>query len=292
MIVVTTPTGQIGSHVVTALLASNERVRVIARSPEKLDPAVREKVDVVQGSSDDEAVLDRALAGATAFFHCVPPDFKAPNVTEYYLRFTRPAIAAMKENGVNHVVTVSALGRGASEKAGLIHSAHTKDEAFENAGLHTRALWAPGFFENILRSVETLRTQGTFFGPSRPDPVRPYVATRDIADVAARLLRDRSWTGPGGVGTLGPEDLSLDDQAKILSEVLGKPIRYQQVPAAGYKAQMMSYGASEDMAQGMLDMMAAKDDGLDNALPRTAENTTPTTFRAWCMEFVLPVISK
>ena len=32
-------------------------------------------------------------------------------------------------------------------------------------------------------------------------------------------------------------------------------------------------------------MMVAKDQGLDNAEPRTPESTTPTTFRQWCEEF-------
>ena len=38
------------------------------------------------------------------------------------------------------------------------------------------------------------------------------------------------------------------------------------------------------MAQGMLDMMMAKNEGLDNAEPRTPQSTTPTSFRQWCEE--------
>ena len=29
-------------------------------------------------------------------------------------------------------------------------------------------------------------------------------------------------------------------------------------------------------------MVAAKNNGLDDAIQRTPENTTPTTFREWC----------
>ena len=36
MIVVTTPTGHIGSQVVQSLLAANEAVRVIARQPDRI----------------------------------------------------------------------------------------------------------------------------------------------------------------------------------------------------------------------------------------------------------------
>jgi len=64
MIVVTTPTGHIGSQVVANLLAANEAVRVIARNPARLSAEVRAKVEIVTGSSDDEGVLMRALEGA------------------------------------------------------------------------------------------------------------------------------------------------------------------------------------------------------------------------------------
>ena len=40
------------------------------------------------------------------------------------------------------------------------------------------------------------------------------------------------------------------------------------------------------MAQATVDMMVAKDQGLDNAEPRTPESTTPTTFRQWCEEIL------
>lgn len=290
MIVVTTPTGLIGSKLVGDLLAAGERLRVIARHPDKLAPAVRAKVEVVQGSSDDPEVLGRALSGADGIFHVVPPIFSAPDVTAHYLGFTLPVIAAMKENGVKRIVTVSGIGRRVDVKAGVVSSAFAKDDALERAGLDVRALWCPGFMENMLRSVASLRSEGAFFGPSRPDVRAPYVATRDIAAVAARLLGDRTWSGPGGVAVLGPEDLSLDEMAAIMSEVLGRPIRYQRLPAETYKAQLMRYGASEDFAQGLLEMHAAKDNGLDSSEPRTAENTTPTSFRDWCGTVLKPAL--
>ena len=109
-----------------------------------------------------------------------------------------------------------------------------------------------------------------------------------IATSAARLLRDRSWTGPGGLAVLGPEDLSLDDIVAITGEVLGRPVRYEQVPVEAYKAQFLKYGASEDFAQGLIDMYEAKDRGLDNSEPRTPETTTPTTYRQWCTEVLKP----
>jgi nucleoside-diphosphate-sugar epimerase len=50
MIVITTPTGQIGRQVLGNLLDSGEQLRVIARDPSQLPAEVREDLDIVEGS--------------------------------------------------------------------------------------------------------------------------------------------------------------------------------------------------------------------------------------------------
>ena len=115
MIVVTTPTGHIGSQVVANLLAANEGMRVIARDPGRLAAEVGAKsssrVEIVKGSSDDETVLMSALEGAESLFLVVPPSLAANDVREYYLQFTRTICGAIGSKGVKRVVTVSGVGR-------------------------------------------------------------------------------------------------------------------------------------------------------------------------------------
>ena len=50
------------------------------------------------------------------------------------------------------------------------------------------------------------------------------------------------------------------------------------------------FGMSEAMAQGMTDMAAAKNEGIDNSVRRTQENSTPTSFRQWCEEVLRPAV--
>jgi uncharacterized protein YbjT (DUF2867 family) len=221
----------------------------------------------------------------------VPPFFAAPDVDDYYLRFTRPVCAAMLRRGVTRVVTVSGIGRRVDVDAGVVSSSLAKDREFERAGLDVRALWCPGFMENMLRSVESLRTRGVFVGMNRPDIKAPYAATRDIAASAARLLRDRSWSGAGGLAVLGPEELTLDEMAAITADVLGRPIHYQRVSTEAYETQLMEHGASQAFAEGLVKMVEAKDRGLDSSEPRTPENTTPTSYRQWCSEVLKPALN-
>lgn len=87
---------------------------------------------------------------------------------------------------------------------------------------------------------------------------------------------------------IGPDDLSPNDMAQIMSEVLQRPVRFQQITGDAYKATMMQYGMSEALAQGLVDMAAAQDQGIYNTEPRTARSTT--SFRQWCEKVLKPAV--
>lgn len=294
MIVITTPTGAIGHQVLQNLLGSEkgerEGIRVIVRDASKIPADLRERVEVIEGSHSDAEIVNRAFAGADTVFWLVPPNFAAPSLEQAYVDFSRPAAEAIRKGGIKRVVIVSAIGRGWPRPTGYVSASLAMDDLIQGTGVSCRALTMPGFMDNTLRQVGPLKTQGVFFGPLDPDRKDPYCSTGDIAAVAARWLLDDSWTGQEDVAVLGPEDLSCNDMARILSEVLGKPIRYGQIPFAALGAQLTERGASEAMARGMVDMMVAKNEGLDHVIPRTPESTTPTTFRQWCEEVLKPAV--
>jgi uncharacterized protein YbjT (DUF2867 family) len=292
MIVVTAPTGQIGHQVLNNLLASDEPIRVIVRDPSRLPAHVRERVEVVQGSHGDLDVVTRAFAGADSVFWLVSPDRHAESVEAAYVGFSRPACEAFKAQGVKRVVGVSAFGRGApvAANAGYVTASLAMDDLIASTGVSYRALALPPFMDNLLRQVEAIKNQGMFFDIISGDLRQPTCATRDIAAVAARLLLDHSWSGVDSVAVLGPEDLSYNDMARIMSEVLGRPVRYQQIAGSALKATLTGFGMSDAMAQGMVDMIMAYDQGLAIAEPRTPESTSPTSFRQWCEEVLKPAV--
>jgi uncharacterized protein YbjT (DUF2867 family) len=294
MIVITTPTGDIGSKVLGNLLDSDHRedLRVIVRDPARLAAAVRDRVDVVTGSHADADVVDRAFAGADAVFWLVPPDSQAPSLQVAYSGFTQAAAKAFTAHGVGHVVGVSALGRGTpvAGRAGLVTASLEMDDLIASTGVAYRALANPSFMDNLLREVDSIRDEGVFTGTEAADRKAPAAATRDIAAVAARLLLDRSWTGSGSVPVLGPADISPADMARTMTEVLGRPVCYQQQSLADLGATMASYGIGDAFVQGMVDMMRAKAEGLDDGVPRTAETASPTTFRQWCEDVLKPAV--
>jgi uncharacterized protein YbjT (DUF2867 family) len=292
MIVITAPTGQIGHQVLDNLLDSGEPIRVIARDPSRLPSHARERVEVVKGSHGDSHVVNQAFAGADAVFWLVPPDPQAESAEGAYVDFTRPACEAFKNQGVKRVVDVSVLGRGTAlaRNAGLFTASLAMDDLIASTGVSFRALTMPAFMDNILQQVEPIKNQGMFFSPISGDRKLPTCATRDIATVGARVLLDDSWSGQDSVPVLGPEDLSYNDMAQIMSEVLDKPVRFQQIPGETFKATLTERGMSEAMAQATLDMLVAINEGLVSAEPRTPQATTPTSFRQWCEEVLKPAV--
>ncbi|MFC6880428.1 MULTISPECIES: NAD(P)H-binding protein [Actinomadura] len=295
MIVITAPTGNIGRRVLDHVLAGDRPVRVVVRDPARLPAGVRERAEVVQGSHGDPEVAARAFDGADALFWLLPTDHHAASVDEAYVGFSRPAVEAIRDRGVKRVVDVSALGRGTAhaDRAGYVTGSLAMDDLIAGTGAAFRALAAGSFMDNLLRQARLIKEQGAFTGTLAPGLALPAVAARDIAAVAARLLLDTSWSGQEEVPLLGPEDLSGADMAAVVSDVLGTPVEYRRIPGEALVDQLTGSGASGAMAQGMLDMMIAKDGGLDHGIARTPRHAidTPTTFRQWCEDTLKPAVA-
>lgn len=281
MIVLTGPTGGIGSRVLSTLLQGPEPVRVVARTPGKLPDEVRDRVDVVEGSHSDPDVIARALDGARALFWLVASDPTAASPYHSYVGFSIPAASALPGSGVQRVVTVSALGRQVQRYAGYASASRAMDDVLRSTGVHLRALLAPSLMDNLLRGVAALREEGVVRDTAPRDLRAPMVARRDVAAVAAGLLVDDTWTGQDDVPVLGPQDLSFDDVVRTLSDVLERPVRYERGSLPDAEQALLGYGFTPAMARGMAAMDAAKIDGLDLVDTPDRATLTPTTLREW-----------
>ncbi|MHA6621172.1 NmrA family NAD(P)-binding protein [Pseudonocardia sp. DLS-67] len=290
MIVITTPTGRIGREVVENVLESGTAVRVIVRDPARLPPHVRDRVEVVPGSHSDVDVLMKAFAGADGLFWLIPPNPRAESVQEHVLDFVRPLCAAVNRQGIARVVAVSTLGRGITRNAGQVSATYAMDDLIESTGVSYRSLCPPSFMENLLGQAGTIARQGVFFSPMPGDRRFLTCAVRDIAAAAARVLLDRSWTGQESVPVVGPDELSHDEMARIMTDVLQRPVRFQQVSGEAFKETLLRHGMSEAWAQGMVDIQTATAGGAYNPVGSITP-TAPTSFREWCERTLVPAVS-
>lgn len=290
MIVITAPTSRIGQDLLPILLAATAPVRVIVRDATKLPRDIFNHMEIVEGSHDDAAVVDRAFAGATHLFWLCPADDQAPSVEEAYVGFTRPAAEAISRHRVARVVDITALGRGTpyAGEAGYVAASLAMDDLLASTGAHLRSLAMPSFMDNLFWQLPIMREKGMFFMPIPGDLELPACSVGDIAAAAARLLLDDSWTGQQEVPVLGPENISFNQMADIISEVVGRKIVCTNMTFEAYEDMFIRRGFTPAMAAGMTDMARAKARGLDLGIPRTAETASPTSFRTWCETILKP----
>lgn len=286
MIVLTTPTGNIGSKVLGVLLSTPtlaEPLRLIVRDPAKLPANLPASLEIVRGATDDPAALRRALRGADTLFWCQPDTPTAEDYLKAYDDWSRLACEAVDAAGVERVVAITGAGGEPSMPAGPATGLALIEKNLSESKAALRFLRCGSFFSNLLWQWDAVMRDGVF-GYSMPGDVpSPQVATGDIARVAAGLLLDPTWTRRGSLSLLGPRDLSYNDIAAELSRRLGRPVRYEQMPADAYRELCIQGGLSPSAAQGLVDMFAYLAAGYRED-PRADHTLTPTTFGQWFSE--------
>lgn len=291
-ITINTPASNIGRTIAEKLLAAGATVTIISRSPDKVADLVKAGALLVQGSIDDAQTLKTAFEGADALFWLTPPPAR-PDYKEWGLSAARQAASLAKAAGVKRTVVLSSLGAQNGPGSGPVGILLDVEKAFQQAQANVTVL-RPGYFmENLLRSTETLAKMGTIFMPVDPDKRSPHVATRDVGEVAAKLLLDTSWSGHRTLGVHGPRDLSYREVAEILTKALGKPIQYVQIPVTHAKQAMIDAQLPGFLVDIFTEMYQAIVDGrMDAAEPRSAATTTATTLEDFAAEVLAPAVAR
>ncbi len=280
-IVICGATGNVGSKIVGTLLAAGEPVRAIGRERARLGPLAGKGAEPLPGDLVNPAFLEKAFSGAAAAFIMIPPKPDTENLRGYQRRVAEALVSALAGARVPRIVTLSSIGAELAEGTGPIAGLHALeamvDARLPDAGVvHLRAGY---FMENHLWGIPVIRGQGVYGSPIRPDVPIPMIATKDIADAAARLLVFGTFSGHSVRYLLGPRDLTLQEATRILGEAIGRPeLKYLQFPEDETRKAMRGMGMSESVVEAMLEMQRAFNAGkIRPAAERAAETTTPTT---------------
>ena len=142
------------------------------------------------------------------------------------------------------------------------------------------------YFENFYAALELIKLEGIYADSVEPNLAVPMIATRDIADVAAKALTARDWEGVVVRELLGPRDLTYAEATRILGERIGKPdLQYVQSSYADQAKALVQAGLSESFASFYVDMTRAfNEETIKPREGRTPENTTPFRFEDFAGE--------
>ena len=291
MYVVTGATGNTGSVIAEKLLAKGQKVRVVGRDPQRLEPFTQKGAESSTADATDASALTRAFAGAKAVYAMIPPNIASPDVRAYEDRVSDALHSAIEKNRIEYAVVLSSVGADKSSGTGPVAGLHSLEKQLEGiAGLNALFLRAGYFMENLLPQAGVVKSMGSMAGPVRGDLLLPMIATRDIGAFAAEALLKLDFAGKTSHELLGARDVTYAEVAKVVGAAIGKvDLAYNQVPPAQLKPVLMQMGMSSNMADLLLEMADALNSGHMKMLEkRSAANTTPTTLETFVDEIFLP----
>jgi uncharacterized protein YbjT (DUF2867 family) len=288
-IAVTTPTGHVGSRVVQLLVQAGVRPIVLVRDPDRLDPDVRDHVEVERGDLSDPGFVADATEGIDALLWVVPEAFSAEDPLADMTRMGENAAAAIRANGVSRTVMISSIGAERKHGAGLIDGLARNEEALADTGTNVLILRCGYFFTNLDGVVEQLRS-GVLTTNWAPDAPMAWVDPRDIGEVAAARLLSASWTGVEVQAIHGPADLTWTQVAETIGAAVGRDVRLQVETDDEVRDHLRGAGMPERVVEGMIGMTTGLRDGFTPEQDRSTLTTTPTPLSAWAFTNLRPLL--
>ncbi len=291
MYVILGATGNTGKVVAETLLESGQKVRVVGRNKGRLEGFTVLGGEAFEANVTDSAALTKAFTGARAVYAMIPPDPTSTDFRAYQDQITNSIATAVEAAGVTHVVGLSSFGADKLDKCGPVVGLHVMEKRFAQIPkLNVLFLRAGYFMENLLAQAGIIKSFGMMAGPVDPELLLPMIATRDIGVAAADALLKLEFSGQQARELLGQRDLSYLQMAKITGAGVGIPnLAYVQLPSEQIISAMTGMGISKNMATLICEMSDALNAGHMRALePRSAANTTPTTFEEFVHDVFVP----
>ncbi|WP_433697653.1 NAD(P)H-binding protein [Nocardiopsis sp. CA-288880] len=287
-IAVTTPTGTVGRHVVNGLVRAGARPLLLMRDPARLDPALAGLVDPVAVDQGDGAAVVAATAGVDTLFWVDPPT-PTDDPVAAYARFGAHAARAVTANGIRRVVFLSSVGAERRSGAGEIDGLARTEQLLDDTGADVVHLRCGFFFSNLLMELDSIRS-GAIRVVLPVDHPMPWVAPRDIAEVAVGRLLNPGWTGRVVQAVHGPADLSWEQAAAVVADVTGRPVRAERIADERMRDTLAGAGLGPGLVEAVMGMSTGLRDGFRPEQSRTAATTTPTTLAAWCQDELRPLL--
>jgi uncharacterized protein YbjT (DUF2867 family) len=276
MILVTGASGNVGKEVLKQIAQTGAQVRAAFQSVSKA-AAAPSGFEIVSVDYQQPETLRAALKGVDRVFLVGPPTSQLPALE-------RKAMDVIAQSDVRQVVKLSAMGG----REAIFPRQHAESEAYiQSCGVPYTFLRPNGFMQNIVNyNAPTINTQNAFYG-SEGDGRVSQIDIRDVAAVAVKALTEDGHIGKAYTLT-GPEALMNREIAQVLSDALGREVRYVNLPPAQLKEALLSAGVTEWNADALLDLQRLYREGKAATVTRDVEQILgrkPITFAQFSRDY-------
>jgi uncharacterized protein YbjT (DUF2867 family) len=167
-------------------------------------------------------------------------------------------LALARDGGAQRVVALSSINADddPDSQPSRFQGDRNKEaeEAAAASGLPWVSLRAGSFADNALRAWGAQIRAGDLVRFPYPTFTEAPVHERDLAAVAARALLSDDVVGRRGrrLQLTGPQALTHAEMVATIGEVLGRPLRYQEIPPQAAQA-MTARGTPEPFVRALMD---------------------------------------
>jgi uncharacterized protein YbjT (DUF2867 family) len=259
-------TGGIGTQAVKELLERGVSVTTLVRDPSKAATLFgqAENLNVVQGDYSSFDSFKSTIAGHERLFLLVSDIQNMVTIKTTYAKLAYEA-------GVKQIVHVSSGTVSGSWRQNIISTGHYYSEEaifnLPNRGGYV-VLRPMQFFTNqFFNDANTVKSKNAIFSSAPPDQKSAWVSPNDIAHLAVNVLTEPIEKHGDIVYDMTTEMISGNDRAEILSRVIGKDVKYVQIPVEQqYKVLTEIVQMPHSMAYALVDHGPGNYD-VNHALP-------------------------
>jgi NAD(P)H dehydrogenase (quinone) len=241
MIAITGATGQLGRLVIENLLKKRPAAEIVAavRSPDKAADLKAAGIQVRHADYSRPETLAQAFAGVDKLLLISSSEIgqRAPQ--------HRAVIDAAKNAGVKLIAYTSIL-RADTSPLGLAEEHWQTETALRASGIPFVLLRNGWYTENYAASVPAALAHGVMLGSAGQGRIAS-AARADYAEAAAVVLTTEGHAGKV-YELAGDTSYDLAEFAAEIARQSGKPIGYNNLPEADFKAALLGAGLPEGLA--------------------------------------------
>ena len=219
---ITGATGATGGAAAAQLLEKGRNVRAFAHREDERSEVLRKLgAQVVVGDLLDFDGVREALKGVDRAYFVYPI---RPGLVQATAQFAQSAIEA----GVEAIVNMSQASARTDAKSHSARDHWLAEQVFDWSGLNVAHI-RPTYFAEWLLYLAPMIRQGVMYAPFTTGRHAP-IAGEDQARVIVGILENPKPHRGKVYPLYGPVELTHDEIAKIVGQVLGRTITYQSMP--------------------------------------------------------------
>ena len=280
IILVTGANGLTGREIVRKLSTKGVSVRALVRNVAKaksLSLDTLPNVTIYEGDMEKIETLAPALRGADK---AILISSSNPDMESVQSAF----IEAAKKFNLNHIVKLSGIIADINSPFRYARMHAEIERRLENSGISFTHLRAGEFMQSYFRQVPFILKQNSLFLPMGNERIAS-IDVSDVAEVAVKIL-----TGAGHKGNVypitGAEALTMDEVAEKFSIVLGRKIKYINIPPGEANKARLDAGMPHYTVDALDELFEERRKGKESKVYYTMQNVfglRPTTFE----EFII-----